>query len=298
MAVVVTYHPDSGKLFELLSALAPQVTSIVIVDNGSDARVLDSVLGTCLNEVELIFLERNLGIAAAQNIGISRAKEMQAEYVLLSDQDSVPDHLMVHELLKAAEKISVEQGQPACFGPRYLDSRQKNPPPFLRIRGFKLERCICATEDSIVPVDYLIASGCLIPMSVLERVGGMREDFFIDYVDIEWGLRARRLGYQSYGVCAAKMAHTLGDEPVNFFGKNIPLHSPLRHYYHFRNAVALYKEGWVPGNWKMVDGWRLCLKYVFYSLFVKSRVEQWRMMTIGVWHGLRGRAGKFGGGMS
>jgi len=123
----------------------------------------------------------------------------------------------------------------------------------------------------------------------------MREDLFIDYVDIEWGLRARHQGFQSYGVCSAYMRHSLGDHPINFFGKNIPLHSPLRHYYHFRNAVLLYREAWVPLNWKLVDGWRLCLKYVFYSLFAKPRMAHWRMMTLGLWHGLKGKTGKLEG---
>ncbi|MGZ4960718.1 MAG: glycosyltransferase family 2 protein, partial [Methylomonas sp.] len=211
-----------------------------------------------------------------------------AEFILLMDQDSIPASDMVEKLVSAISK----QPSPAAVGPRYLDERQDNPPPFIRVCGLHLERCICSTEESVVPVDYLIASGCLIPMKVLDKVGGMRDDLFIDYVDIEWGLRARHHGFQSYGVCSAHMQHSLGEHPIKFFGKNIPLHSPLRHYYHFRNAVLLYKEAWLPLNWKLVDGWRLILKYFFYSLFAEPRISQWRMMTLGVWHGLNGKSGK------
>jgi rhamnosyltransferase len=295
VAVIVTFHSDLAKLFELLSTLGQQVDSIIVVDNGSSIDVLESIRSACPTTVEGIALKSNLGIASAQNIGIARAREMGADYVLLLDQDSAPHHSKVRKLLAAAEKIRATGQQPACVGPRYLDDRQQNPPSFIRVTGLTLERCTCPAEDSVAPIDYLIASGCLIPMSVLDQVGGMREDLFIDYVDIEWGLWARRHGFQSYGVCAAKMVHSLEDELIEFFGKKLPLHSPLRHYYHFRNAVILYKEQWVPGNWKLVDGWRLLLKYVFYSIFAKPRMAHWRMMTIGVWHGLRGRAGKFGG---
>jgi rhamnosyltransferase len=298
VAVVVTFHPHLDKLHELLVALSAQVDFSVVVDNGSAVDVIEFVGNAGLKCVDGIALKGNQGIAAAQNIGIARGREIGADYVLLSDQDSVPHHSMVRELLSVAEKVQAMGNQLACVGPRYLDDRQQNPPPFIRVTGLKLERCSCPVEDSVVPVDYLIASGCLIPMSVLDRVGGMREDLFIDYVDIEWGLRARQRGFQSYGVCAAKMVHSLGDEPIEFMGKKLPLHSPLRHYYHFRNAVLLYKERWVPGNWKLVDGWRLLLKYVFYSIFAKPRMAHWRMMTIGVWHGLRGRTGKFDGSVS
>jgi rhamnosyltransferase len=298
VAVIVTFHPDLGKLFELISVLSPQVTFSIVVDNGSSIDVLEAIQKVNGSRIEGVALSANMGIAAAQNIGIARAREMGADYILLSDQDSVPDSCMVRELLAAAEKARKTDKQLACVGPRYLDDRQQNPPPFIRVTGLTLERCTCAAEDSIVPVDYLIASGCLIPMTVLDQVGGMREDLFIDYVDIEWGLRARQRGFQSYGACAAKMTHSLGDQPIEFFGKKLPLHSPLRHYYHFRNAVLLYKERWVPGNWKLVDGWRLLLKYVFYSMFAKPRMAHWRMMTMGIWHGLRGRTGKFDGSMS
>lgn len=288
-AVVVAYQPALEVLEQLLGALVPQVTFVVMVDNGSHSDLAAWNIERNAGTVELLRLGENQGIAAAQNIGIQWARDRGAGFVLLMDQDSVPAPDMVEKLLSALS----EHPSPAAAGPRYMDARQDNPPPFIRVHGLRLERCACATEKSVVPVDYLIASGCLIPMSVLDKVGGMRDDLFIDYVDIEWGLRARHHGLQSYGVCPAHMQHSLGDHPIKFFGKSIPLHSPLRHYYHFRNAVLLYKEPWVPLNWKLVDGWRLCLKYIFYSLFAKPRLSHWRMMTLGVWHGLVGKVGKF-----
>jgi rhamnosyltransferase len=292
VAVIVTYHPDIEKLADLLAALAPQVNTSVIVDNGSGADIHARLQSMCAGAAELVALDDNRGIAAAQNIGISRAKAMGAEYVLLFDQDSVPDSAMVAALQAAIEKMRRLGTQVACAGPRYVDARQQNPPPFVRVRGLRLERCPCPDAETVAPVDYLISSGCLIPMTVLDQVGGMREDLFIDYVDIEWGLRAKRFGYQSFGVCAALMAHSLGDQPIRFLGRQLPLHSPLRHYYHFRNAVLLYREGWLPLNWKFVDAWRLLMKYGFYTLFAKPRAQQFYMMSLGILHGLRARAGK------
>ena len=289
IAVVVTYQPGLDVLAELLNVLVKQVDSVIIVDNGSAIDVSLCFKQYSLRQVSVLRLGKNMGIAFAQNRGIELARGLEAQFVLLMDQDSIPEPGMVQALLSATIQKAA-----GAVGPRYLDARQENPPPFIRIRGLRLERCACPTSDAIVPVDYLIASGCLIPMAVLNQVGGMREDLFIDYVDIEWGLRARRFGYQSYGVCGARMTHCLGNEPIEFLSKKLPLHSPLRHYYHFRNAVLLYRERWVPGNWKLVDGWRLCLKYFFYSLFAKPRLAHWRMMTLGLWHGLWGKAGQYG----
>jgi rhamnosyltransferase len=289
VAIVVTYQPDLDTLDELLNSIINQVHTVLIVDNGLGLDHFSSRYPD--PRVRFLSTGFNKGIAAAQNLGVTLARQLNANFVLFFDQDSVAAPDMVRKLLEAFKALSAV----ASIGPRYFDTRQDNPPPFIRIKGLRLHRCKCNTADTVLPVDYLISSGCLIPMSVLDRVGGMREDLFIDYVDIEWGLRARHQGFQSYGVCSAYMRHSLGDHPINFFGKNIPLHSPLRHYYHFRNAVLLYREAWVPLNWKLVDGWRLCLKYVFYSVFAKPRMAHWRMMTLGLWHGLKGKAGRLEG---
>lgn len=291
VAVVVSYQPKLEGLGALFAALASQVDTVVVVDNGSDGH-FGSWLEKYHPSVHGIFWGFNAGVATAQNVGVDWARRQGADYVVLFDQDSLPAPDMVHYLINAVQAKQAAGCKVAAVGPRYLDERQDNPPPFIRVHGLKLLRQVCDKSNSIVEVDYLISSGCLIPVSSLDCVGVMRESLFIDYVDIEWGLRAHHHGFQSYGVCSAHMQHSLGDQPINFFGKSIPLHSPLRHYYHFRNALLLYREAWVPLNWKLVDGWRLCLKYFFYSMFAKPRMAHWHMMTLGVWHGLMGKTGK------
>jgi rhamnosyltransferase len=44
---------------------------------------------------------------------------------------------------------------------------------------------------------------------VLDVVGGMNDSLFIDYVDIEWCLRAKNLGYEILGCYRALMNHYL-----------------------------------------------------------------------------------------
>ena len=292
-AVVVTHNPDLRQLSALLASLSLQSTAIAVVDNGSEAETVswlkqeEKKQGFCLR-----LLGENLGLAAAQNRGIEIARDLASDYVIMFDHDSLPAFDMVPRLVKTAEKKTKEGWKVASVGPRYIDSRQNNPVPFIRIVGLRLERRVCDSQKSVVEVDYLISSGCLIPMKAIQVVGPMREDLFIDYIDIEWGLRAKARGYQSFGVCGAEMFHSLGDDPIPFLGKKFPNHSPLRHYYHFRNAVHLYKESWAPLNWKLVDGWKLIQKFGFYSVFGKPRTDHFRMMTKGICHGLAGRTGK------
>lgn len=294
--VVVTYEPDRDRLRALVDAVGPQVAGLILVDNGSSEERLGWLRQLRAPRLSLIELGSNRGIAAAQNAGLARARTEGCTHVLLLDHDSIPAATMVRELLNAIATVRPPGRGIGAVGPRYLDDRLANPPPFIRVRGLRVERCGCPTPDAIVEVDYLIASGSLIPMSTLDAVGPMAEELFIDYVDIEWGLRARRLGFQSYGVCAAAMAHDLGDAPLSFFGRRLPVRSPLRHYYHFRNAAWLYRHADLPRNWKYADGCRLVLRYGFYALFARPRREHLRMMSRGILDGVRGRLGAIGSG--
>lgn len=298
VAVVVTYFPDLGLLGRQLTCLLPQVAHIVIIDNGSTINLkswnAQRTLANTSAATHVIALGENRGIAAAQNAGIAWAQQQQAEFVLLMDQDSIPAPDMVASLLSAIVALPAPV---AAAGPRYWDERQggvqQNLASFIRLVGLGLRRYACHTADAIIPVSYLVSSGCLIPLPVLGQVGGMREDLFIDYVDFEWGLRAAHHGFYCYGICAARLQHRLGDSHITFFNKKIPLHNPLRHYYLLRNAVLLYQEAWIPLQWKLADAWRLVVKCVFYVIFAPERATHGYMMLKGIWHGLKGKTGRY-----
>jgi len=292
-AVIVTYNPDLAMLDDLLNSLLPQVGRAVVIDNCSSSdmdRWFNSVIHT---NVTLHKLEENYGIARAQNIGMQKVPSSGMDFILLSDQDSKPAENMVFELRSAANRLLESGNKVAAVGPCYVDVRQDNPPPFLKIEGFRVKRQIAEHPNSVVEVDYVIASGCLIPIDVFRHVGIMNSELFIDYVDIEWGIRAQTLGFQSYGVFAAKMGHSLGDEHVSFLGRKVTLHSPLRHYYLIRNGFWLYRQKHMPVNWKFVDGYRMLLRMCFYTIFAKPRRKHFSMMMVGLRHGLRSRMGRY-----
>lgn len=292
-AVIVTYNPDISVLEALLHSLLPQVEKALIVDNGSSIEMSKWFESTQYQNLTLHRLNQNYGIAYAQNIGIKKLDVGLESFILLSDQDSKPAADMVFELKKAILQLMALGKKVAAVGPCFMDIRQNNPPPFTRIQGLTVKRQFPEGVNSVVEVDYLIASGCLIPIQVLNSVGLMNVDLFIDYVDIEWGLKAKNLGFQSFGVFAARMEHSLGDEHVNFMGRQVTLHSPLRHYYLVRNGFWLYKQKYLPINWKFVDGFRMLQRICFYTLFAKPRSKHFSMMMQGLLHGLKSRMGRY-----
>jgi rhamnosyltransferase len=284
IAVIVTYQPDRGRLDALLGAIIPQVTGGIIVDNGDDACFLPPTPGWHFSS-----MKENLGIAKAQNVGIDYARHCDASHVLLLDQDSIPAPDMVDKLLLALASVP----SAACVGPNHIDPMRPKASPFVKARGIRIVPVSPTQNDNVVVSDFLVSSGCLIPMAVLETVGVMREDLFIDFVDAEWCLRARRYGLLSYGVCSTAMEHMVGSGLINVFGRRITRHAPIRNFYQMRNAVLLFRESWISFEWKCAYAFRTICRFVIHALLAAPRLVRIKMMLLGLWDGVRGRAGNF-----
>ena len=190
-AVVVSYRPEPDAMVRLVDAVMPQVGAVVLVDNASDGD-WNQVLGRRLSAQggAMLSQSRNLGLAAAQNVGIAWARERGYRHILLLDQDSEPAEGMVVALLRALQELSLA-GPVAAVGPRFHDMRERRAAPFVRI-GFPFNRKLwCDGSTPTIACDFLISSGTLIPLAVFDRIGAMDAGLFIDNVDLEWSFRAR-----------------------------------------------------------------------------------------------------------
>lgn len=303
VAVVVTHRPTPAATTALLDALAPQVGAVVIVDNGSPADVLAELrpeldrLGATLLE-----LGTNVGIAAAQNTGATWALEHGAQFVLLSDQDSLPAPDMVRRLLAGltragAESPDARRRPPAAVGPVVTDERNGGAPLLFADHFWGPRRATApATDGALVDAAFLIASGCLIDSAALERVGPMNEAWFIDHIDLEWGLRARRAGYGLYGVVGARLDHSLGDRTQRVPGRTraVHIHSAPRNYYLTRNTVLLIRSRLMPVRWRVGYAFWIAKYAAFHVLAVPPRRERLRLLVRGAADGFRGRTGPLG----
>jgi rhamnosyltransferase len=186
-------------------------------------------------------------------------------------------------------------------GPVFVDERGGEPPSFLRV-GFPSNTVVHASPElGWVSTDVLITSGCLITRACLEDVGCMRDDLFIDNVDLEWGFRARAAGWQLIGVPAALLHHSIGDARDEapqwvrlLTGRHSVLrYSAIRHYFITRNRVLLYWMPHVPWRWKLQDALRLPVKCVLVALATPAgrRAPVLQAMVHGFFDGLRRVAG-------
>ena len=291
-AIIVTYEPDQAALYRLIDTLTTQVRTVIIVDNAS-ASLTAWHDGWTGDAVRLIRLVSNQGIAGALNRGFE-AVVAQADlaFCILFDQDSEPSANMVNALERHYDDLAA-RGPIAQIGPYFFEHNRGYFLPFIEFRFGFPRRKRDPGNGSWTTADYLISSGALVSMAALKAVGLMDETLFIDYVDIEWGLRARAAGFQSYGAYDVRMEHTIGDEALEVAGVRLAVHKPLRRYYYYRNALLLCRRRYISLAWKFSEVCRLTVKFFIFATLSTRRAEDKAMMIRGIRDGLRGKTGKF-----
>ncbi len=296
LPIIVLFNPEKELLKRLLISLKDQVNDICIVDNSpiSVKNEIDDILNTIPNKIKYYELNENKGIATAQNIGIQYAQDNNYSHVLLLDQDSSLPNNMVKGLLTAENELLKKNIKVATVGPTFIDEKTNESVNAIRAKLFHVKR-IPVDINSIEPVgsDYIIASGSLIRISVLEEIGCMNDDLFIDWVDIEWGERANHLyGYKSFIIPTVIMRHSIGDETSKALGRNINLHSDFRNYFIVRNAVYLMRSKSMSFNSKLLYLIKVPQYIVYYSLMSKRKIYSLGLLTKAVYDGIISNMGK------
>jgi GT2 family glycosyltransferase len=184
--------------------------SVTVVDNGSTDGSIELVR-TEHPDVTVIEVGHNSGFAAAVNRGIAAAS---SPFIVLLNNDVELAPRWMEEMVRAAEAHPAA-GSLACrmmdFDDRELifaagDAVTVGGPIFQR--GHR-ERDV-GHFDHLEPVLCPCAGAALYRRDALEAVGPFDEDFFAYYEDVDWGLRAQLLGFQSWYVPTAAAYHVGG----------------------------------------------------------------------------------------
>lgn len=294
-ALIVTFNPELNVLSSEIAFLAPQVETIWIVDNASSQSLAVWVETLGLKDkLHLVQMPGNLGLGAAQNAGMQLARAAGATHVLILDQDSQPMPDLVDRLLAASKQLQSAGVPVAAVAPVYADSATGPTSGFVRLGWLNLKKQAVQPGQDVVEADFVISSGSLIPVSVLDDIGPMDESLFIDHVDTEWCLRAQSKGYKLFGVPGARMVHTLGERRTRIWFLRwwtVPYYSPFRYYYILRNSLLMQRRPYMPLKWRVAELIRCCRVVCFYGLFAPQRGACLRMMWRGIVDGLRGVSG-------
>jgi rhamnosyltransferase len=274
-AVVVLYNPYQNVI-ENINSYLNQVEHLYIVDNSVKPDSFISGFAESKDKVEYIFNNGNLGVASALNIGAKKAIEYGYSFLLTMDQDSKAPADLVENLLKIAEA----DGQIGIVSPLHSNKFGTH---------FKSGENI--TKEMIV-----MTSGNLLSLNAYRRIGTFRDDFFIDYVDIEYCIRMNYNNFKVISVNNIILEHDEGNlSRRKFFFKTFyPSNNiPSRLYYKTRNLFYLrdtYRKKYPQPLKTEYDAYLRNVVKIF--LFEKQKFLKFRMILSGFWDYLHGKKGR------
>tara|TARA_S200000501_G_scaffold248767_1_gene233026 strand:- start:902 stop:1834 length:933 start_codon:yes stop_codon:yes gene_type:complete len=296
-AIIVTFYPDD-RFFEMLRSIDNQVDNIWIVDNGSSGQIrtkLEDLGSNANNSFNFILNDENLGLAAAQNQGIREAINEGSKWILLLDQDSIPAGNMIDKMMVAAESYQ-DKNYLGMITPRHEnDDGEPSIPSYSTKHGFRLHRYFMKVDEVDDTLAFGMASGSFIPSAVLQEVGLMRDDFWIDYIDYDFSFRLRKLGYRIIGVGAAGLKHRLGEsfkKHIGNFSFTYHVHPALRRYTIYRNRIRVIREyGLKFPNFLIFEALSISKDILKLAFIEGDKKKKFNAIIVGIIDGLMGRGG-------
>ena len=231
---IVRRHLDS-----LLNQSRP-LQEIVIVDNASTDDT-SAIVKEHYPSVTVLTMPENLGMAGGWAAGLSYAAvNRRHNWVWTFDDDSVPPAGGLEALLCGIREFTGSSVKIGMLAPLPIHRKTGTYyPPLLWRNGYvRPERNLM--HRPFWCADLVIASGCLVRRQLVEEIGLPRSDYFMDFFDFEYCLRARSRDYQIVVVSKCELEHEIGNaRTVRFAGyrRVWPNHSPWREYYISRNMV-------------------------------------------------------------
>jgi rhamnosyltransferase len=228
---VVTVHRPA-EVPPLLAQLAPQVTGIIVVDDGSGSE-FESIRAEIASSGALVVaLEHNSGIGAALNRGIRCALDNGASAIVTFDQDSTIAPGFVAALGAAREHASAHRVPAGPVVPEFFAD---------------VSQAGSSTRQGVVYADHAIQSGMYLPAGVVDRVGLMDEALFIDLVDTDFEIRCLDADLPCIVAPGLRLPHRLGARyripgPLGALLPILTLSTPFRYYYRARNRIVLARR--------------------------------------------------------
>lgn len=276
-AVIVTYHPNINFL-QSYTAIAEQFPFVFVVDNNSNTNeilFIEQCIQPSLSHI--VFNSQNLGIAAALNQGVALASQRGFQWVVTFDQDTNVNPHLLETLIETTRKFGEAN---VVVGSNYWDANQRK----YFINDFSQTK-FCRRKT-------LITAGMLFPLRIIKEIGGFREDYFIDSVDFEFCLRARKNGWPVIVTTECIMTQFIGKKSNNKLSGFD--HPPIRKYYIVRNTiVTVITYFFHEPKWCLGQFYRLWRDLIAIIVFEDKKINKLIAYFVGVIHGLVGRMGPY-----
>jgi len=189
---------------------------ILLVDNGSTDGSQECFRAR-YPEIALLENKANLGFAEGNNVGIRRAIDWHADYVLLLNNDTSVNEGFLSELVRVAESNS----RIGFVGPKIYYDDCHGQRDVIAFAGGHINLWIGKARnigdgekdrgqyDDIKEVSYIQGACFLAKREVVQRIGLLDSTLFAYWEETDWCMRGCRAGYSSVFVPRAKIWHKI-----------------------------------------------------------------------------------------
>ena len=235
---------------------------IVVIDNGSTDGTKEYVQEQ-FPYVSLIRVENNRGYSGGFNVGIKYAiDEMNADYVLITNDDVIVDPSAISELVNVAsmnKKIGFVTGKVYYYdldgNNNILQTVGRESSPLSLIGGIIGNREEDLGQyDKVVERVYCDDVYLLVKREVIDKVGTYSEHFFHEYEEIDWQHRSKKVGFKIYYTPYAKLWHKISSTTGGY-------RTPKIAYYNSRNGIVF-----VARHGTLLIATAYILKYLFWEI--------------------------------
>jgi len=292
LAIVVSYNPDRN-LIKSIESIVSQNVDVILIDNASvDKNILNEINNQ--PNIKIVVNKSNIGLAAAQNIGLQHAIKNKYKYASFFDQDSILPEDFFFSMCYAIRNIPLEYIKKwGIIGPNFIDRNTKEYARFaiLNKKSF-ITFSFTNNQENFKAVSFIISSGSIIKVSLVEEIGLFRSKYFIDQVDTEFCMRTVTKGYFVIATNHACLNHTIGErqrKKLLFLTIRPNYHSKLRKFFIFRNGIHVMKEyGENHKGFSNLMFKRLVHDTLAVIFFEPQKFEKIRAIIVGIIKGLKG----------
>jgi GT2 family glycosyltransferase len=272
LVIIVVLNWNSGNdtvaCLESLCSLDYPNYEIVVIDNGSTDNSLKLIQhhDPFINYIET---GKNLGFTGGNNIGLQYALDQGAEWIMILNNDTIVGPDLLSRLIGVGSVVP----EVGILGPMVYHYDDKltiqSAGGYLDTHWFPIH--LGQNEYDIGqyqnprPVDWISGCAILVRREVFEQIGLLDERFFMYSEEVDFCLRARKIGWEIIHVPSAKVWHKGVQRDYR--------PSSIVTYYSTRNRLLMLSKHQAP------------LSVRFYTLFQMARTiiswsikPKWREM--------------------
>jgi len=278
---------DTQACCESLTKLTYRNAHIIVSDNASGDGSAET-LRASFPQFTHVSNNENLGFSGGNNAVIRRACAQGFKYVLLLNNDAVVDPDFLSAMVRAAEAESMvgmvgakiyfaSEPDVIWYAGGVVNFRKVHP--FSHVGQNDVDR---GQHDLPRETDWVTGCCLLVRCALVRQVGLLDELFGYYCEDVDWCLRARRMGWKIRYEPRAKVWHQIGSSARR---AGLP-----QSYYYRRNTLLIARRNL---SWR--DLVRLYYKTIRWVRRVDSSNPEKPDLVRGVLHAVLGLGGPAGG---